>query len=190
MNLDLKIRKAEISDAEAVKDIEIECGLAPWSVVDYRKEVEHENSVFYVGEVKREVVGFIMARLITIRNPHLYLSDVNFQAKKHTEIYDSNNSNLESECSSTNEVEIYSIGVRKNLRRLGIGKTLLTKLFKIAGPRKVQKFWLEVRQSNSEAYSFYTSNGFEFTQQRRNFYSNPVENGLIMCLSTRKEKKT
>ncbi|MGN1119506.1 MAG: GNAT family N-acetyltransferase, partial [Oscillospiraceae bacterium] len=43
-----------------------------------------------------------------------------------------------------------------------------------------QRWVLEVRESNEKAISLYKKLGFENAGMRKNFYSKPVENGIIM----------
>jgi ribosomal-protein-alanine N-acetyltransferase len=78
--------------------------------------------------------------------------------------------------------------VSKNLRRKQIGKLLINHLlanFAQAGSAVV---WLEVRESNISAIDFYKSNSFTFCYKRRNFYTNPNENAIIMKLETESSK--
>ena len=46
----------------------------------------------------------------------------------------------------------------------------------------VNSFYLEVRKSNENAISLYQKNGFKICGERKNFYKNPTENALLMCL--------
>lgn len=173
MSFEFNIRRAGLNDASQVKNIEIECNLSPWTILDYRNEVERENSIFLVNEFNGGIIGFLLARLITIReyHPNDYL-------------------NNRKEQNSISEVEIHNIGVRENFRRYRAGKSLLLKLIQIAQLKKVQNIWLEVRKSNSGAFEFYSAHGFEFTQSRKNLYTNPVEDGYLMRLQIGKDKKT
>lgn len=161
MEAGINLRNAEILDAEAIKEIERECGLAPWSIVDYQKEVYRGDTLFYVCEVEGKAVGFILSRLIMTKN----LND--------------NKLGLNSE----SEIEVYNIGVRKNFRRSGLGRRLIFEVIKAANSLDVKKIWLEVRNSNQAAIDFYNSCGFKIIQKRRGFYSNPIEDGFLMCLS-------
>lgn len=192
MSLEFKIRKAELLDVESVKNIEIECGLSPWSLSDYRKEIERDDTLFFICEVNREVVGFILARLITTSFSQSCNPNAVSQSEKCFTHSDSNFkfSDFGLNQEPDREIEIYNIGVRESFRRIGIGKSLLLNLIGIAESIKAQKLWLEVRRSNSKAFEFYSSNGFKIIQKRKHFYSNPVEDGFLMCRSIRKDKKT
>ena len=86
---------------------------------------------------------------------------------------------ITSENTNIYELEIFNVCVAEDFRRNGIGQTLIYKLI-TAAENKVTTIWLEVRESNQKAISFYTDLGFEITGKRNNFYQNPLENGLIM----------
>ena len=96
-------------------------------------------------------------------------------------IFSSVGENLSMEYSEA-EADILNIGVRKKFRKQGIGKLLLNSVFNKARDLQVESIWLEARKSNLNAIKFYAANGFEKTQERKNFYTNPTENAVIMCL--------
>ena len=76
------------------------------------------------------------------------------------------------------EAEINNIAVNEKFRRKGIAKALLTQAEKAL--LNAQRWVLEVRESNENAISLYKKSGFENAGMRKNFYSNPTENGIIM----------
>ena len=79
------------------------------------------------------------------------------------------------------EAEILNLGVRRNHRRKGVGTLLLnTAVTESFEKRQAEILWLEVRESNLKAIEFYRKNGFQVAGKRKNFYSNPLENALLM----------
>lgn len=142
---------------EAVKKLEVESDLSPWSVDDYKKEVGRADSVSMAAKNNGEVVGFTIARLITIQINKNHPKDLK-------------------------EIELYNIAVKSNFRNQGIGQTLLNHLLANAASQNVSKIRLEVRQSNSAAIQFYKKNGFRSVYVRNNFYSSPRENAIVMEL--------
>lgn len=82
----------------------------------------------------------------------------------------------------TNAVEIDSFGVIKTQRRKGVGFLLLQKLIEDSRQRQVAECWLEVRQSNETAQRFYLKQGFQIVGSRKNYYTNPIEDALLMTL--------
>lgn len=83
------------------------------------------------------------------------------------------------------DAEIYNIAVAKNARRLGLGLALLRKFISRCKAGNVENIWLEVRRSNSNAISFYKNAGFEEITVRSRFYSNPVEDAVVMKLEVK-----
>lgn len=76
------------------------------------------------------------------------------------------------------EVEINNIAVSEKFRRKGVAKALFSAACRDI-PHEADWF-LEVRQSNTAAIYLYESMGFEISGTRKNFYSYPTENALIM----------
>ena len=74
------------------------------------------------------------------------------------------------------EINIYNIAVKEGFRRLGIATALLYELER-GRPYCIN---LEVRESNASAIALYTKCGFEQVGKRKNFYSKPTENAVLM----------
>ena len=77
------------------------------------------------------------------------------------------------------EAYITNIAVFKEYRKSGIGRNLLKSAIDGAVLRNCEFITLEVRESNKSAISLYESEGFEIAGKRKNFYSEPTENGII-----------
>lgn len=79
------------------------------------------------------------------------------------------------------ECHITNIAVEKDFRRQGIASMLMQELISAAEGFNAKTMTLEVRRSNLGAQELYS--GFDFSQVgvRKNYYSNPVEDALIMC---------
>ena len=74
---------------------------------------------------------------------------------------------------------VTNVAVLPPFRRKGIGETLLR--YVISGSMSELEFIsLEVRVSNEAAVSLYKKLGFETVGMRKRFYTNPVEDALIM----------
>jgi ribosomal-protein-alanine N-acetyltransferase len=80
------------------------------------------------------------------------------------------------------EAEIYNIAIKENEQCKGYGQILFDAFLTRCLDRGVRTVWLEVRQSNHKAISFYKRNGFESVQKRNHFYDNPREHGWLMRL--------
>ena len=77
------------------------------------------------------------------------------------------------------EAYITNVAVFEKYRKLGIGRALLRAACNGAKSRNCEFITLEVRESNQSAIALYESEGFEKAGIRKNFYSSPVENGVI-----------
>lgn len=78
------------------------------------------------------------------------------------------------------EGEITRIAVIPECRRQGVGARMLLELEDLCEDNGITKLLLDVRESNETAISFYTSYGFVQDGVRRNFYSDPQEDGILM----------
>jgi len=76
--------------------------------------------------------------------------------------------------------EVYNIAVDARHARTGIGKQLMTTVVNESLKRYASKVLLEVRKSNMNAIRFYEGFGFKVLGERKNYYSNPVEDAFVM----------
>jgi ribosomal-protein-alanine N-acetyltransferase len=76
--------------------------------------------------------------------------------------------------------EIYNIAVENGYARSGVGHQLMAAAIDDSGRRKATKVVLEVRKSNSPAINFYLKFNFRISGERKNYYSNPVEDAYVM----------
>ena len=76
---------------------------------------------------------------------------------------------------------INNIGVLEKFRRMGIAKALFDSAYNAA---KAEKWYLEVRESNFGAIRFYEKQGFERVGMRKDFYTAPTENAVLMALQS------
>jgi len=77
---------------------------------------------------------------------------------------------------------IYNVAVKKEFRRQQIGYLMLIEMIKQASDRGITAFTLEVRCSNEAAIRLYERLGFERAGLRKDFYSKPKEDAVIMWL--------
>ena len=84
---------------------------------------------------------------------------------------------------SSEESHLLNIGIKKEKRRLGLGKNLLKKMIIAAEVMGSKKIILEVRVSNKSAYKLYEKLGFEEIGKRKNYYRLPEgrEDALVMA---------
>ena len=77
--------------------------------------------------------------------------------------------------------EILAIATIEKYRNKGIAQELLDKI-------KTKDIFLEVRESNQVAINFYKKNKFKEISIRKNYYSKPTENAIIMKLEVNNEQ--
>ena len=84
--------------------------------------------------------------------------------------------------------DILNIGINPNNQRKGYGGLLMSYLYKELKNRLIEEVFLEVRESNQSAISFYLNQGFKEISIRKNYYKSnsnklsSTENGIIMRL--------
>ena len=159
----VKIAEMKPSDVSVIKQIEIECSLTDWKIDDYLNEISKNDSITKVAIFKDKITGFILARLITNKDLHQ---------------------------STTNCAEIYHIAVIEKYRKKGIGNMLISDLVKTCRKNDISEIFLEVRQSNKTAHRFYLKNKFEEIAERKNYFTAPTENAVIMkCVLQKKNER-
>ena len=77
-----------------------------------------------------------------------------------------------------NELEIHSVAVREDFRRMGIARALIGELETLTDP---EAEFLEVRESNAAAISLYESLGFRLVGRRKGYYREPDEDARVYC---------
>lgn len=75
---------------------------------------------------------------------------------------------------------IYNIAVKRKYRKFGIGTNIVNELVNYSKNKNLKFLSLEVRKSNTPAINLYSNCGFEKVGNRKNFYTNPLEDAIIM----------
>ena len=78
--------------------------------------------------------------------------------------------------------EVMRIAVLPESRGNGYANGIMQSLANKARECKKDKILLEVRESNTPAVSLYEKFGFKVDGVRKNYYKNPLENGILMSL--------
>lgn len=81
------------------------------------------------------------------------------------------------------KLKLVSFAVHPKLRGMGLGSAMLTHVQNFCKP-----VVLQVRAGNSSAISVYTKAGFITTDQMKDYYSKPTEDGLEMSCPTQLRK--
>lgn len=78
------------------------------------------------------------------------------------------------------DIEILNLAVRPDARCRGIGHALIQFAFAWGKQFDAKSTFVEVRASNRVALQFYRRHGFEETGRRPLYYSNPMEDALVL----------
>jgi ribosomal-protein-alanine N-acetyltransferase len=81
---------------------------------------------------------------------------------------------------AADEGYILNVAVNPDCRGQGIGKALVQKAIDYSLEKGLAFLTLEVRESNATAINLYSSLGFERVGVRKNYYTNPKEDALLM----------
>lgn len=143
-------------DLSEVVEIEESCGLSRWGWEGYHTELLHEKASL-----------MLVARPLTTGLDSTGEHIAGFIAARLT----------------ANELHINNVAVREEYRRRGIARALLSSILEQAKHKGAHKAFLEVRASNVAAQALYAQRGFEALGKRRNYYSQPVEDALVMAVT-------
>lgn len=78
------------------------------------------------------------------------------------------------------EAHINNIAIHPDYRRRGIAESVLRRIFTEIREKGVKQITLEVRPSNQAALSLYRKLGFVFLGLRRNYYTRPREDAIVL----------
>lgn len=78
------------------------------------------------------------------------------------------------------EGELLNIAVLESYRNNGIAGELFEKMERFFSEKGIKIIYLEVREKNQPALSFYKKYGFIKNGFRKNYYRNPDDNGVLM----------
>ncbi len=77
--------------------------------------------------------------------------------------------------------ELGNIAVAPEHRRKGVARRLMDAVVEDMRGRGVRELYLEVRVTNTSAQRLYEAYGFKQVARRPGYYTNPVEDALVMC---------
>jgi ribosomal-protein-alanine N-acetyltransferase len=143
-------------DLLEVVEIEEACGLSRWGWEGYHTELLYEKAAL-----------MLVARPLTTSLAWTGERVAGFVAARL----------------AADEMHINNVAVRDKYRRRGIGAALLSSVLKRGKQRGARKAFLEVRAGNIAAQALYLRQGFEMVGRRSNYYSQPVEDALVMAVS-------
>jgi ribosomal-protein-alanine N-acetyltransferase len=78
------------------------------------------------------------------------------------------------------QIHINNLAIHPDWRRRGLGRLLLARVLAEATALGAPHATLEVRRSNAAARRLYEGAGFDLTAVRTSYYTNPIEDALIL----------
>ncbi len=75
---------------------------------------------------------------------------------------------------------IFNVAVKENHRKKGVATALVNELVTYGKKNNFYFITLEVRESNEKAKSLYSKFGFVKVGERKDYYSEPKENAILM----------
>ncbi|HEY5883778.1 MAG TPA: ribosomal protein S18-alanine N-acetyltransferase [Pyrinomonadaceae bacterium] len=83
------------------------------------------------------------------------------------------------------ELHINNVAVREEFRRRGIGRRLIDQILAEGKRAGASAAYLELRAGNKAALALYEECGFRVTSRRKQYYSDPIEDALVMITDLR-----
>jgi [ribosomal protein S18]-alanine N-acetyltransferase len=84
------------------------------------------------------------------------------------------------------ELHINNLAVVPEYRRQGVATALLRRVLEEAARFDIRRTMLEVRRSNTAARQLYERFGFVVAGTRSNYYTNPIEDALVLWREERR----
>ena len=147
-------------DLLEVVEIEESSGLSRWGWAAYYAELQGSNSHL-----------MLVARIAEAeRRPHRFSVAGYIVAR-----------------SGASELHINNVAVREPYRRRGIGQVLLEQILAEGRRSNIPTAFLELRAGNQAALALYQDCGFRITARRSKYYTDPVEDALVMIVQLERE---
>jgi ribosomal-protein-alanine N-acetyltransferase len=137
-----------------------------------------------VGE--RDLDGVLEVEAESFTNPwtrEMYVSELRNRSVCHILVVRTEEHPLVGFCAFwlvSDEIHINNLAIRPGFRGQGLGTALVSEVLAQAQTLGATRATLEVRQSNANARRMYERLGFHLAATRRDYYTSPVEDALIL----------
>jgi [ribosomal protein S18]-alanine N-acetyltransferase len=185
------VRPMRLEDIDAVSEVERECFSTPWPTSAYRRELRDNRMGRYIVLVEllnnQHPVPAMAGDGGSDGSPPGVLRAVEQLFRPFTRAATApalpTNERIVGFAGMwlmLDEAHVTTIGVKRELRGLGLGEVLFATLLDIATQVGAARSTLEVRVTNSSAQALYRKYGFREEGVRRRYYSDNNEDALIM----------
>ncbi len=171
---DVKIRSMKIEDIDPVLAIEQDAFPNLFPSTNFRTEINRKISNCIVAEIPKDFL----------------INNSNFQYRNGYTGHHPQDKFIVGYAVTweiAGEIHIISIGVRRRYLRLGIGRKIMHSIINESIKNSNQSITLEVRPSNDAAKNLYKKLNFQFVGRRVKYYSDNLEDALIMTLDLQKQ---
>jgi len=146
------VEAAEDVDAEALASLEERCYTHPWTVRHFRDEIARPGR----------------GRVVVLRDPRA-AGDPERGIRAYFVIQ-----------VVADEMHLLNLAVAPEMRGRGWARWLLRLALLLGARRGARRALLEVRRSNQPALALYQKAGFRELSVRRNYYTRPQEDALVL----------
>lgn len=150
----LSLRFADPALLEAIAELDQQCFGGLWTAAGYQRELDNPHSMLLVLTISPPEYGTSSSGVLVVAIAGFW--------------------------SILEEAHITLLGVHPNWRGKGLGQLMLLGILNLARQRGLERATLEVRASNQTALSLYQKLGFQPVGQRKQYYPDNGEDGLIL----------
>lgn len=177
MSAEYEIRKMVPADLGQVTQIEADNFSVPWKEKDFANWIEDPQAVFLTAAGKRERTKLTESAAGKREKPEM--TELAAGECEHPDLAETVAGYIGC-LYAADEGDITNVSVDSARRREGIGKCLVQALLAESRKRGCRRIFLEVRQSNDAAIRLYQGCGFVRVGVRKNYYTKPQEDALLM----------
>ncbi len=145
------IKPGDISELGSISEIEQACFSDPWSEKMFEPLFNSETCKIAVARSDNKLCGFICYYIV---------------GGEENDI--------------CGDCELANIAVLPKYRGFGIARKLMAYMYEEAKREYCSDIFLEVRESNIQAIGLYTRESFEIYGKRKNYYTSPREDAVLM----------
>ena len=158
----ISIAMATEREISQIYNIEKEAFSPPWTHNALLNELSKDDSYFIIAKENTTKLSSIVEPSPACRAQHTILG---FALMRQV----------------GDDGELLKIATDKTARRKGVGDLLMTAVLDKAKSNSFPSVFLEVRSGNTAAIRLYKKHSFKEVRIRKNYYTNPIEDAVIMA---------